>query len=337
MIWVTWRLHRKQLIYTLIALALAAAVLVPTGLAMHHEFVSTGLADCIAKNGTAQLVSSTVPDCGHQTRAFQQDFSSLQFVGVLFVVFPVFVGIFYGAPLVAQELEHGTHRFVWTQGVSRTRWAVSKFGLIGLVALAIGGLYAYTVTWWAAPLLTQGSGRLNYLSFDISGVAPVAYTLFAVALGIALGVFARKTLPAMGITLALFIAVRAVVEWGARKHYLSPEALKVPITSTLQSNSYAGDWIYSNSVVSASGHTLIPGGQVQCQGSETISMMVSNASPAPVGSNPCADPAYHGAYNVQMYQPGTRFWEFQWIESGVFVALAALLVWAALVRLRRLS
>ncbi|HET9171739.1 MAG TPA: hypothetical protein VFN97_20035 [Actinospica sp.] len=337
MIWVTWRQHRKQLLYTLIALALAAAVIVPTGLAMHHEFVSTGLSACIARNGTAQLVSTAVPDCGRQSRAFQQDFSGLTFVGVLFVVFPVFVGIFYGAPLVAQEIEHGTHRLVWTQGVSRTRWALSKFGLIGLVGLAIGGLYAYAVSWWAAPLLTQGSGRLNYLSFDIDGVAPVAYTVFAVALGVALGVLVRRTLPAMGITLAAFIAVRAVIEWVARKHYLSPVALKVPVTSTLQYNSYAGDWIYSNSVVSASGRTLIADGQLQCQGGDTVSLSVSNAGSIPVESNPCVDPAYHGAYNVQTYQPGTRFWEFQWIESGIFLGLAALLFWAALLRLRRIS
>jgi MYXO-CTERM domain-containing protein len=35
------------------------------------------------------------------------------------------------------------------------------------------------------------------------------------------------------------------------------------------------------------------------------------------------------------YQPGNRFWAFQWIESAVFVGLAALLVVAALVALRR--
>ena len=43
MIWLTWRQHRKQALYTLIALAVLAAVMLPTGLAMHHTFTSSGL------------------------------------------------------------------------------------------------------------------------------------------------------------------------------------------------------------------------------------------------------------------------------------------------------
>jgi plasmid stabilization system protein ParE len=45
-------------------------------------------------------------------------------VAILFVVLPLLVGLFYGAPLVAREIEYGTHRFVWTQGVSRRHWAL---------------------------------------------------------------------------------------------------------------------------------------------------------------------------------------------------------------------
>ncbi|MBR7826462.1 ABC transporter permease subunit [Actinospica sp. MGRD01-02] len=337
MIWLTWRQHRKQLLYTLVALAVAAAVLVPTGLSMHHDYVDSGLAACIAAAGTGQTIGQNVGDCGRLANAFSQHYNGLAFVGILFVLFPVFVGIFFGAPLVAQEFERGTHRFVWTQGVSRLRWAVAKFGLIGLVALAIGVLYAWGVGWWAAPLLSQGSGRMNYLSFDIQGVVPVAYTLFAVALGVFLGVYTRKVLPAMGVTVAGFVAVRAVVEWVARKHYLGPESIKLPIASTDQLNSYAGDWIYSNSVISATGKTLIADGQLQCSGGNVTSLMTSGTGGMDVGANPCADAAYQGAYNLQLYQGPDRFWDFQWIESGIFLALAALLIGFAIVRLRRIS
>jgi len=44
-----------------------------------------------------------------------------------------------------------------------------------------------------------------------------------------------------------------------------------------------------------------------------------------------------GAYNHQIIQPGDRFWAFQWIELGIFVALAALLVWLAVRRIRRIA
>jgi len=39
---------------------------------------------------------------------------------------PLFLGMFIGVPLVAGELEQGTHRLAWTQGITRERWIVSK-------------------------------------------------------------------------------------------------------------------------------------------------------------------------------------------------------------------
>ena len=50
----------------------------------------------------------------------------------------------------------------------------------------------------------------------------------------------------------------------------------------------------------------------------------------PVGLGP-------GAYNWQLYQPGSRFWLFQGIETGIFVVLAALLLYLAIRRIRRIA
>ncbi|MEU1238431.1 hypothetical protein ABZ399_30105 [Micromonospora aurantiaca] len=44
-----------------------------------------------------------------------------------------------------------------------------------------------------------------------------------------------------------------------------------------------------------------------------------------------------GAYNWQLYQPGTRYWLFQGIETGIFVAVAALLLYLAIRRIRRVA
>ena len=65
---------------------------------------------------------------------------------------PPLLGIFWGAPLVARELEAGTHRLVWTQSVTRTRWLAVKLGVIGLAGMAVTGLVSLMVTWWAHPL-----------------------------------------------------------------------------------------------------------------------------------------------------------------------------------------
>jgi hypothetical protein len=67
-------------------------------------------------------------------------------------------GLFWGAPLIAREVEHGTHRLVWTQGVSRLRWALVKFGLVGAGVVVAAACYALLVTWWRAPLDQAAGG-----------------------------------------------------------------------------------------------------------------------------------------------------------------------------------
>ena len=44
-----------------------------------------------------------------------------------------------------------------------------------------------------------------------------------------------------------------------------------------------------------------------------------------------------GAYNWQLYQPAGRYWIFQIIETGIFVALAALLLVLAVRQVRRIA
>ena len=44
-----------------------------------------------------------------------------------------------------------------------------------------------------------------------------------------------------------------------------------------------------------------------------------------------------GSYNWQLYQPAVRFWTFQGIETGIFLALAAVLMYLAIRRIRRIA
>ena len=60
------------------------------------------------------------------------------------------VGVFWGAPLVAREVEAGTHRLVWNQSITRTRWLSTKLAITGR-----GGgraLIGLAMTWWGHPL-----------------------------------------------------------------------------------------------------------------------------------------------------------------------------------------
>jgi len=66
----------------------------------------------------------------------------------IILVVPALLGIFWGAPLVANELETGTYRLAWTQSVTRKRWLAAKLGLVGLWSMAVAGLLSFIVTLW---------------------------------------------------------------------------------------------------------------------------------------------------------------------------------------------
>ncbi|MEU0789039.1 transporter [Amycolatopsis sp. NPDC005961] len=323
MIWLTWRQHRKQALFTLGALIALAAIMVPTGLAMHAKYDSLGLPACRAALGTASMITQTeaTSNCeglGHQ---FQQQFSGMVFVAVLFVVLPVLVGVFFGAPLVAREVEQGTHRLVWTQGVSRLHWALVKFGLVGAITVVLAVGYALGVSWWFQPLVSASTGRLTYLSFDVQGIVPVAYTLFALALGVFAGTYGRKVLPAMGIALVGFAVVRVAIEVLARPRYLPARTLSFATSGGRTPNPGSGDWVMSEGVRNAAGEMVLPDARI------------GPCPPAGCGGG-AAGP---GAYNWMEYQPGDRFWTFQGIETGIFALLTAALVYFALRRLRTIA
>ncbi|MGI8879343.1 MAG: hypothetical protein ACR2KJ_02300 [Jatrophihabitans sp.] len=50
--------------------------------------------------------------------------------------------------------------------------------------------------------------RFDPLHFEIQGIVPIAYSVFAVSLGVAAGAVLRRTLPALGVTIFGYAAVR---------------------------------------------------------------------------------------------------------------------------------
>jgi hypothetical protein len=317
MIWLTWRQHRRQALFTLLGFVALAAFVVPTGLSMRHAYTRLGLADC--PGATA---------CNAKLDEFSNTYGALVFVSVLMLVVPLIVGLFWGAPVVAREVEQGTHRMIWTQGISRRHWALVKIGLLGGAVVAFALVYGLGMSWWYAPLghIDFRQSRFTEIFFDLQGVAPVGYALFAVALGVFAGTALPKVLPAMAVTLAGFVGVRLAVALFARPHFMSPQSTTYLVDAPADARGdFAGDWVLSKSVHQADG-TFVQSGLARC--------------PPAGGGVPCPETELGlrpGAYNYQLIQPADRFWAFQWIETGIFVALAALLIWFAIRRIRRLA
>jgi len=316
MIWLTWRQHRKQLLFVLLAVAALAALLVPVGLRMHDAMASSGLLTCIRALGDAEwLPLDSAMDCEMEGGKFSDKYSWAQLPAVLMILFPMLLGMFFGAPLVSREIEQGTHRLVWTQGITRKRWLVTKLWLLlgGAAIISVG--YTLLTTWWLDPVSTVIDSRFAFPFFDLYGVAPVGYTIFAVALGVFVGTVSRKTLPAMAWTIVGFAAVRIAGTTLLRPNLQQPRELSFPVSTDELPNRWRGDWIRSQQVQDPQGKVLADGIQ-----------LCPERAQAECGSSDL---------NVWTYQPGNRFWLFQYLEAGIYVALAAVLIALAVWQVRR--
>jgi ABC-type transport system involved in multi-copper enzyme maturation permease subunit len=209
MTWLVWRQHRTQAYGSAGALAAFAVILLITGRQIASQYHSA-LTACAASHA-----------CGNLSNTLILGSPALTVLISLTVVVPCLLGVFWGGPLVAREIETGTNQFAWTQGTSRRRWLAVKVGWTLLGAAAWAGAVSALVTWWSGPLNALNHQNFQPSQFDIQGIVPVGYALFAVALGIAIGTLLPRTLPAMAITLVLFTFVRLVIGQDLRSHYMT--------------------------------------------------------------------------------------------------------------------
>lgn len=136
---------------------------------------------------------------------------------------PALIGAFWGAPLLGKEFERGTNKLAWTQAVSLRRWLGVKLALLA-VAVMLGGLALSAMVSAWRPIFGDRGSFGNLGDFNMLGVAPAAWWLFAFMVGTAAGAVLRRTLPAM----AVVVAVVSVVTFGLfslSDHYAEPTRL----------------------------------------------------------------------------------------------------------------
>ncbi len=316
MIWLTWRQFRAQTVAAAGLLALLAVAFAVTGPQLAHLYDTT-VATCHAQH-----------DCTIAVGAFQAEDSFLQdLVRLVVLAGPALIGMFWGAPLIAHEIQAGTHRLAWTQSVTRFRWLAVKLSLAGLASMAAAGLLSLMVTWWSSPFDRIGAGRIDPTIFSQRGIVPVGYAAFAFALGVTAGLLIRRTVPAMAVTLAVFAAVQTGFALKIRFHLIPPvravsalnmawvtetgisgpvghSSLSVGITPNLP-----GAWISSSQVTTAAGSSSLGPSPAVCGPNSTYSACAA------------AIARLH-LRQVLVYQPTSRFWALQWYETAIYLALA---------------
>ncbi len=319
MTWVIWRQYRVTAAIAGAILAVFAVLLLITGLQDAARW-HAALANC-AKDGT----------CGSLSHTVSLGSGPLTTLTTLTLAVPLLFGMFWGGPAVARERETATVQFAWTQSVTRRHWLAAKTGWLLLASAIFGGAVAGIVTWWYAPLNALHQGQFLPGNFDIQGIVPIGYAVFAVALGIAAGTLIGRSLPALAVTAGVFLAIRLPIMYWVRVHYMPAVTTIYSVTRNLPSK--GANWELAHGIV-------LPGGQF------STSLSVGPGYIVGPGTVPASCPtaqissaltcmARLGYRSFATYQPGYRFWPFQFIETGIFVALAAVLITVTFLVVRR--
>jgi hypothetical protein len=171
MIWLTWRQFRASGTLVFGALVILAVVLAVTGPNLVHSY-DTHTATC-------KLNGVSPSNCGCPD--ITADAALLVVLTSLILVGPALIGIFWGAPLIARELETGTYRLGWTQSVTRRRWLAVRLGVVGLGSVVAAGLLTLMVDWWSSPIERVNADRFAPAAFGLLGITPIGYAAFAFA------------------------------------------------------------------------------------------------------------------------------------------------------------
>jgi hypothetical protein len=295
--WVAWRQGRSENVLLVALLAAFAAFLVLTGEHMRSVFDANGLAGCTG-------ASSRPASCSLLSGDYESQFDALDQLGVWVGLLPGVIGVLLATPIVL-EFDQGTYRLAWTQSITPRRWLTTRLSLLILGAVVCGAVIVALDTWWRGPLDAL-LGRVDPNSFDLEGVVPIAYTLFAATTVLAIGTVTRRTGLAVSAGFVAWLIVRIVVR--STRQYLIPAIHQLlPLPEGPHGIFHA--WGISHAFTNPQGQpvprTVITG------------CFTARGQLAP----DCL--SRHHVYQSFVFEPASRFWSLQAIEAGIFLALSA--------------
>lgn len=322
MIWFAWRQFRTLIWIAGSALIAVAALLTITGHNLAGQWAASGAATCHS-------------DCGQSLSTFLQLVNGsangliYQATLVTMYVVPALIGIFWGAPLIAREIEAGTLRLAWNQSVTRTRWLATKLAIGAAAAAATIGLLTWAITAWAHHIDHAKHGWIAPWVYGARGIVPIGYALFSFALGVTLGMLIRRTVPAMAATLAVYVAAVVSMRLWIRVHLVPTSHVTPPLdlariqmmarmadgSMLIVGNGPQDGWTLSNSTITPSGQIFVGPADPQYCGASDNSL------------SSCWDwLSTLGLRQDLTYHPASHFWPLQLVETGIFVAAALGLV-----------
>ncbi|MGW0603566.1 hypothetical protein [Streptomyces sp. NPDC002644] len=333
--WAVFRLHRWALWAWIAYVALAAGILLWAWGPAANELASLA--------GACDLGGRTEPACArhvYQALETYQEFMRLGFFAVFGA--PFLVGAWAAAAPTAREMETGTAELAWTQSVTPARWLTAKLALPAVAATAgmtlLLGLYRFahqegaasftairhwTPSWWNEDL------------FTMLGVVMVPRVLCAVAVGVLLGLLLKRSLASLGTGLALLAASTFAVTLG--RAYLWPREIRFAKAETADSpylSHNGSEWQITTGAVTESGELAGDAGETA-----GYACMDEGYRDDRVGFDADAfysclkDEGYTDIW-VAFHNESDR-WPLQFVESGLWLAVAVAAVVLSYRLLRR--
>lgn len=339
--WLVWKQHRKLLVILAGILILYAAFAIPMGLNAWHTY-QHALATCGKTDSCSQLSNNLLwtgwtqsinPNSGHGAG--------------LLLLLPFLLGMFVGVPLITREYNDKTNLLVWTRSISRRKWLTTKLVWILIAVVVFAGTLAALTTWWARAGNALYLNRFSVLQFDTQGITPIGFAVFAVSIGIALGTWLKRTMAAIGLTLVVVLAAQIVIGNHIRPHYMAPVTENIrtaQLGPTVPGLAPKGVWLFSSKIEDNTGRVLswsnpptqcvVPQADLPNSNMSDKTLAAAkrsdtskygpiasvNAGPA-VGLTCLTNIGYH---YVIKYQPTYRYWDFQRIELGLYLALSVI-------------
>jgi len=322
--WLIWRQYRKTFMIFGILLLAIAAFIIPTSVHYWHAYQHA------LANAKFCRVANTCPPFDSQVFAGHASLVR-HLVLAAGILVPLLLGLFLGSPLIAKEYADGTNNLAWTQSISRRKWLVTKLVWALGFALLYGIILTLLTTWWSRTSNVVYADKFSSNQFDIQGLMPVAASLLFTGVGFMFGAWFRKTLPALGVTIGVFIALQIAFPNYIQPYYMTPVTVTAGMSPNAINDKIPQDsLIISINVVAKNGkivtNNLFPEAPLRCQKMIQLGGVPPNGTTKGPGPSTqiitCLNKA--GFHQVAEYQPAYRYWDFQRIEFGIYLGLTAL-------------
>ncbi|MFH0176237.1 hypothetical protein [Streptomyces cacaoi] len=300
------RLHRTALlVWAAVVLALSGWLVWLTEIAVKEELAAWEACERAGQD----LCDMTVGWVGYS--------ESLGWAGLLISYCFLAVAAFAGGGLIGRELENGTARLAWAQGITPARWLTAKLAVPALALTAGATVLVLVYRWaWGTHRNLTYNGWMGDDAYLSRGPAGLAYTLCALAVGVLTALLLRRALPALAVSVAASGLLAFVVAqyrgsfWPAVTRTSAADGVDLPDNA----------WELENGVL--------------IHGRRTPDVDYWACDGTAAEARRCLDDLGVTGYYTT-YHPESHYWPIQLVETGVVLAVAALATAAAFLLLRR--